>query len=184
MSISKLFAQITITAGAVFAWTGSFAFAADTPGAAAPGVVVGAAPVTVGMPACESCQGGTHGVAKTSCTTCGKLLGSNLHRDKKAPYPVNLCPGACFGYFQTQWRKWDEVCPYPYLGIGPGNNSSPPAGPYFPPHTPPTGVQPSTAPNGTLPAPRPLDPKMTTPKKIGSTGELPPIPTPPGKFGP
>jgi len=86
---------------------------------------------------------------------------------KKGYYPVNLCPGACFGYFQTQWRKWDEVCPYPYLGQGVTDA----------PRLPGT-----TAPKpGELTPPRPFDPKMGDPKKVGSL-DIPTIPTVPGKF--
>lgn len=121
------------------------------------------------MPLCESCQ---HGAVRAACDVCGKLLGSNLHKmkHKKDPYPVTLCPGACFGYFQTQWRKWDEVCPYPYLGTGVSDAARP--------------VAPSANPRplGTgLDAPRTLDKTMPEPKK----SDLPSIPTPGGnKFGP
>lgn len=172
MSIRSFFARwaTRTVAVAVFTWAGAPVWAADV----TPPVPVSAAPVTVGVggtPGCETCQ---HGAAKGGCNTCGKLVTwDRLHKDKKAMYPVTLCPGACFGYFQTQWRKWDEVCPYPYLGVGVNDG-------------------PRTAPGMTLPRPgeltppRPLDPKMIDPKKVGSNTPLPPIPTVPSasKFGP
>ena len=167
--------------GVAFAWAGASALAADVT-APPPPAVYGATPVTVGMPGCETCQ---HGAPKGGCDACGKSFGKGLmpknllHKDK-APFQVTLCPGACFGYFQTQWRKWDEVCPYPYQGIGVTDAGRLPGG-MVPP--PPSG-------SGLAP-PRPLDPKMTdpkmpdpNPKKGGS--DLPPVPpTPPGgKFVP
>jgi hypothetical protein len=128
-------------------------------------VTVGA-PVTVGDQGCPTCAAGQHGAPAKSCNTCGKWFTGR--RDHKAPYPVSLCPGACFGYFQTQWRKWDEVCPYPYTGIGVSD------APRLPGVVPPK--------TGELAPPRPLDPKvMPDPKKIGS--DQPPVPMP-GKFGP
>src|SRR5262245_33660658 len=94
MSMSKLFAQTTLTAVAVLVWSNFSAFAADTPTPMPmPSAFGTAAPVTVGESGCASCQrGGT----TASCTTCGKLLAGHLHRDKNAMYQVNLCPGACF----------------------------------------------------------------------------------------
>ncbi len=170
MSISKYFARLCLTTVAV-AWVAFAAVAADvTPPPPPP--IVGAAPVSVGAPGCETCQ---HGISKSNCTTCGKWLGTHLHKDKKAPFPVTLCPGSCFGYFQTQWRKWDEVCPYPYLGVGVSDAARLP-GAMVPP------------PSGGLPPPRPVDPKMMTdpkmpdPKQTGSA--LPAIPGVPSKFNP
>jgi hypothetical protein len=140
-------------------------------------VTVGSAPVVVGDPGgCAACQGGAVGTAKAGCAKCGKLFtGGGLFHKTPNPYPVHLCPGSCFGYFQTQWRKWDDVCPYPYLGMGASD----------------AGRLPGTAPRpgGELTPPRPVDPKMTDPKmpepkKVGSL-DLPPVPvTLPNKFGP
>jgi hypothetical protein len=171
--------------GAVFAWNGvSTVLAADvTPPAPA---VIGAAPVTVGAGevGCASCQSGLsgsvckHGLLKSKCPTCGKLFtGSLLHKSPN-PYPVTLCPGTCFGYFQTQWRKWDEACPYPYLGVGVSDAARTPG-----------MMVPPTGPN-TLGPPRGVDPKMPDtkmpdPKKVGSVN-IPPIPSAPtvSKFAP
>jgi hypothetical protein len=149
----------------VIAWSSAPARAADVTPPPVP-VTVGAPAMPAG-PGCAACEGGAgcttckHGLARASCPKCGKLMTGGLLRKSPNPYPVTLCPGACFGYFQTQWRKWEEVCPYPYLGTGPGS-------------------QPGTE----LPTPRPTDPKMPEPKKVGST-DRPAIPVPQGtKFGP
>jgi hypothetical protein len=162
---------------AVLVWTSKPVFAADvTP--ATPPVAAAGAPVSVRDPGCASCQTCEHGSARGSCNTCGKLLtGDRLHKDKHAPYPVTLCPGACFGYFQTQWRKWDEVCPYPYLGIGVSDAQK------IPGTGGPIGPRPGGG--GELAPPRPIDPKSGDPKKLGSNPSLlPTIPVaPPSKFG-
>jgi hypothetical protein len=98
----------------------------------------------------------------------------------KTPYQVHLCPGACFGYFQTQWRRWDEVCPYPYLGMGVNDA----------PRIPGTPMPPPKSGGGELAPPRPLDPKVAEPKTVepkkGGGSDLPPLPVPPlpNKFGP
>ncbi len=166
MSIRSFFARLAtkVVAVAVFAWAGSSASAQDIyaapPGSAAP-VIVG------GMPGCDTCQ---HGAARGSCGTCKH--GVFAHKNK-GPYQVNLCPGACFGYFQTQWRKWDEACPYPYLGQGVSDAPRPPQQVVNVPRPGP----------GELNPPRPVDPnpKPMDPKKPG--GDLP-IPPVPGKFNP
>jgi len=166
MSFSSSLARWTTRAVAVaaFAWAGASASAADVAPPPPPPIVGGAGPVVVGDTGCATCQ---HGIAKGSCSSCGKSL---FHKNKP-PYQVNLCPGACFGYFQTQWRKWDEVCPYPYLGTGVGDAPKPPPG----------VLNPKAGP-GELTPPRPIDPKtMPDPKKVG-TLDLPTVPTIPGKF--
>lgn len=177
MSIRSFIVRLSVKAAAVavLAWSGAPASAADV----SPPPVVSAAPVYAdpAMPGCATCQGAAgcescqHGAIRAKCDVCGKLLGSNLKKDKKAPYPVTLCPGACFGYFQTQWRKWDEVCPYPYTGTGVSDAA----------RIPGASVNPQRTGTG-LDAPRPVDPKtMPEPKKI----DLPAIPPAPGnKFGP
>jgi hypothetical protein len=163
MSARTLFLRLTVRAAAVaaLAWTGGAISAADvTP--VAPTVPVVGAPVVIGDPGsagCESCQ---HGAIRSKCNACGTLLSSVLPKGRKTPSSVSLCPGACFGYFQTQWRKWDEACPYPYQGIGASDALKLP------------GARPNE-----LNQPRPTDPKlMPEPKKTGSTS-LPPIPAAP-----
>jgi hypothetical protein len=104
---------------------------------------------------CQSCQG------NKGCATCGSAW---FQKHEKGPYVVNLCPGACFGYFQTQWRKWDDVCPYPYQGIGVTDAPRPPA---------------PALPGTTLPGPRPVEPKIDpkTGKPMTMNG-YPQIPVP------
>ena len=65
------------------------------------------------------------------------------------PRSVTLCPGACFGYFPTQWRKWEDVCPIPYAG-----NYDP-----LHPSIPPIPSSDSNGKNGTIPIPHSLEPK-------------------------
>jgi hypothetical protein len=174
MTIRSLFARFALVAGLM--WSCSSGPAADvTP--PAPPAAVAAAPAVVGDGGCAACQSGGRGVAKSGCATCGKLPIGNLFKRTPNPYPVSLCPGACFGYFQTQWRKWDEVCPYPYLGMGvsdagriPGGGTGPKAG------------------GGELAPPRPVEttnPKTTDPK-TKAPSDLPPLPgvNPGNKFAP
>lgn len=177
MSVRSFFVRLGVKAAAVavLAWGGNSASAADVTPPPAP-VMVGA-PVSVSDPGvgCASCQGGVGASVRAKCDVCGKLFGSNLHKDKKAPYPVTLCPGSCFGYFQTQWRKWDEVCPYPYLGTGVSDAPPRPAGVLNP------------RPGSELTPPRAVEPKaMPEPKKTGSVEPSLPIPVVPttNKFGP
>ncbi|MCI0703619.1 MAG: hypothetical protein L0241_21265 [Planctomycetia bacterium] len=171
--LARLTRKVIVAASvAVGMWVSGSASASDVPSAPAsePGNLF---PIPTGS--CAACE---HGKTKSGVAIGGPaLLGKGHARPHKGKelYSVNLCPGACFGYFQTQWRKWDEVCPYPYLGIGPGNISNPPTGPFIP--KPPVLV-----PGTPLTPPRPLDPKMLDPKKTGGS-DLPMIPTP-SKFTP
>jgi hypothetical protein len=97
---------------------------------------------TVPVRSCPTCGSGNANMGGyKSCPTCGS---SWLHHHTKGPYVVNLCPGACFGYFQTHWRKWDDVCPYPYQGIGVSDAPKPPA---------------PVLPAVTIPKPRPVETK-------------------------
>jgi hypothetical protein len=196
MSISKFFARVAFASA--FAWVGGSALGADVvaPRPVAPAVVggapaVGAGPVIVegeGGPGCASCQ---HGAAAGTCSRCDKWL--SLHK-RKTPLQVSLCPGACFGYFQTQWRKWDEVCPYPYQGTGPAVGALPPPGakagtpapmPGGAELNPPRTLDPKAAPK----MPEPKKPANTVPPSINSSpmkggSDLPIIPQAPGKFVP
>lgn len=83
-----------------------------------PPVVAGPAYAGQAGLGCATCGGAP---AAGGCSTCGKgvTCGTPLFgAKKKAPYVVQLCPGACFGYFQTQWHRWEDVCPLPYQGVG------------------------------------------------------------------
>ena len=131
-----------------------------SPAAGQPAMVAGPAVPVAGT--CPTCGGAT----ASGCSTC-KKCGFNLFPQK--PYVVNLCPGACFGYFQTQWRKWDDVCPYPYQGIGVSDAPRPPSPALGTPKGAGTGPAP-------LPTPRPLEPKTSDSKPMSSG--LPSIPVP------
>jgi hypothetical protein len=124
--------------------------------AAPAGTAATTLPPTGGCPTCGSSSG-----SKT-CATCGS---SWFKKHDKGPYVVNLCPGACFGYFQTQWRKWDDVCPYPYQGIG-VSDAPKPVAPALP------GV-----PGPSLPVPRPVETKTSDSKPMSYNG-VPSIPIP------
>jgi hypothetical protein len=109
MSRLRLFSYPVVLAVTVFGFA-SFASAADQPGAAA-----GPLPTMVeDFRGCATCNS-----AAAACDTCGKVRKSNLfHKKSCIPYQTQLCPGACFGYFQTQWHRWENVCPIPYQGVG------------------------------------------------------------------
>jgi hypothetical protein len=112
---------------------------------------------------CAACAAAKATSTSKSCPNCGS---SWFHHHEKGPYVVNLCPGACFGYFQTQWRKWDDVCPYPYQGVG-VSDAPRPSSPALPP---------LSKPDGTLPAPRTVEPKAPELKPMSSSA-LPPVPS-------
>jgi hypothetical protein len=117
----------------------------------------------------------------------GQLLG-HIHA-KKITVPT-LCPGACFGYFQTKWNRWEDVCSHYYQGI---NVSDAPKAPIPAAKTPigakappATTTVPMPMPNPTVPVPSPLPAPSTVPNPMG-TIPVPPIsaPTPPStKFAP
>jgi hypothetical protein len=152
--------------------------AADEQRVAAP-VAGGAVPVSAD-PAGGGCA--TCGAAgpTVGCSTCGKLLRGHArfgHKHKNEPFQVNLCPGACFGYFQTQWRKWEDVCPYPYIGHGVSDAPRRP--------TPQAAPRPGGG-SGELGAPRPVEPKKMPAPPSGGLPPIPgvPDPMPKGKFAP
>jgi hypothetical protein len=132
-------------------------------------------------PKCHKCGG-------RGCSSCGPgpcgtpLFGRGGHfgqdwASRKEPFVVNLCPGACFGYFQTQWRRWDEVCPYPYQGSNVSDAPRPPV-PYLgstSDRMPPR----KTSDSDVLPKPRPIEPMTEPPVSPPGGGGLPPV-SPPG----
>ena len=120
--------------------------------------------------ACPTC--GQEATPGPSCKSCGK---SPHYLKHCKPYNVQLRPGACFGYFQTQWHRWEDVCPLPYQGVGLTDAPRPPT-PSLGPTTPPV---------------RPVDPKDVkpmdpNPPKKGNElppkpgGDLPGVPSVPG----
>jgi hypothetical protein len=74
--------------------------------------------------------------AVVGCSNCpgGFLRNHQLNTRHRQPHVTQLAPGACFGYFQTQWHRWDDVCPIPYQGITPlPAPAAPPTIPIVPP---------------------------------------------------
>jgi len=95
--------------------------------------------------------------ANGACTACEVVPSANtrmnlsgehpLHKHVK-PLPainVNLCGGACYGYFPTQWRSWEEACGIP---------STMPPNPGYIPTFPPSS---DMGKNGRAPDPRSVD---------------------------
>lgn len=105
----KLFSVPVVVAVTVFGFA-SFASAADEAGEQ-PGGVRSAPSMAGDYRGCATCNS-----AATACNSCGKLK-KHFHKCC-TPYQTTLCPGACFGYFQTQWHRWENVCPIPYQGVG------------------------------------------------------------------
>jgi hypothetical protein len=127
---------------------------------------------------------GPHADAAGGCASCApggcdkKGVHGLVSRFQRPPAVITLAPGACFGYFPTQWRKWDEVCPYHYSPTAPAQMMKPPV-PY-----PGYGEQPEAkGPNGDLPAPRPEMPKSDTPVKPDPNGARR-LPAPPAAARP
>lgn len=134
--------------------------AADQPAAPAPAAPSYAPAAEV----CPTCAAGGAAGATPGCTSCAQGS-SRFGRKPCKPYVTHLCPGACFGYFQTQWHRWEDVCPIPYQGVG--LNDSPPR---------PTPALASPRPLSDLPKGGPVDPKTK-----GSDAPLPkPAAVPPG----
>ena len=151
-------------------WSESSVSAADYPGI--PPAVVGQ-PNTVASPApvsgCPTCTSAA--APATGCKSCAASGSTWFFKREKGASAVNLCPGACFGYFQTQWRKWDDVCPYPYQGVGVSDAPKPPA------PTLPTPGKTGT----TVPSPRPVDPKPGDGKPMSYNTPIP-IPVPGNQY--
>lgn len=153
-----------VLAAVIALYVQSGGMTADLPGAPPPSAAPFSGPATVPAMGCLTC-GAAAGTNTSDCKSCGT---SWFKKHTKGPYVVNLCPGACFGYFQTQWRKWDDVCPYPYQGVGVSDAPRPPA-PVLP------GVP---KPGLTIPSPRPVETKPSDIKPM-SLNTLPSIPLPP-----
>jgi len=141
----KLYSVPVVVAVTLFGFVNVSA-AADQPGAPA------AAPTMVeDFRGCATCNS-----AAAACDSCGKVRKSHFHHHKTCtPYVTHLCPGACFGYFQTQWHRWENVCPIPYQGVG--LTDSP------------------------VRAAPPILPTVVAPKAGGSDGPLPVVPKIPMK---
>lgn len=151
------FAVVGLAAGYM-----GLATAADQPVVVAP-----AAPAAEVCPTCTAGEAGGVACGKAGCKKCN---GCN----PKKPVVGQLRPGACYGYFQTQWHRWEDVCPIPYQGVG--INDAPLRAPTPLPYSTPR----SDAPAKAAPAPMPMTNPMPMQPK---TGGIPGIPTPDGKFG-
>ncbi|HSQ57814.1 MAG TPA: hypothetical protein VLM40_18975, partial [Gemmata sp.] len=126
---------------------------------------------------CSAAGGGlTRYTAASRAAKCnqGDCSASRPHfQGKKEPFAITLCPGACFGYFQTQWRKWDDVCPIPYIGSA-GAKGSVPQIPYYPPSSDQPVLEKKG--DGSAPMPRPGDSKPMPKAGESKTGMLPMLP--------
>lgn len=147
---------------------GISAAASDNPPktAAGPTVVAGAP--------CQTCQPCEPLPAACASGQCG-----HAHHKHCKPYVTTLCPGACFGYFQTQWNRWEDVCPHPYQGIGISDAPRP----VTPSTTQPLPLNPPAKVPMVDPKLPTVDPKLPTVDPKKEKGGLPqPLPLPvPGK---
>ena len=102
--------------------------------------------------------------AGSDCPTC--INGRFGIGYRKRPTVPTLAPGACFGYFPTQWNRWEDVCPIPYPGAGindPGLTTTAP-------RTPLKADGAGTGKPAIAPAPKP---SSDTPLGKGKGAELP-----------
>ena len=96
--------------------------------------------------ACSSCE------VLPSATTKMQLSGEHgIHKHIRPlpAKPITLCPGACYGYFPTQWRSWDEACGIVHV--------APPIPGMMTPAIPPSSDA-TPGKNGRAPDPRSVDP--------------------------
>lgn len=149
---------------------------------ATPAPTAPAAPYALPLePPCEHCSAGvvSPGCEK-GCRT--PLLGGGLGHGHVKQQPF-LCPGACFGYFQTKWSRWEDVCSLYYQGL---NVSDAPRPPAPEPRRPPKvdslkdGPMPSPMPPAASPLPSPTPIPAPSPAP-----SIPlPLPMPESKFSP
>ena len=162
------------------------AVAADQPVVVAP-----AAPVVEGCPTCTDGAAGAP-CGRAGCRTCGGKFGHRAGCNPPKPIAGQLRPGACFGYFQTQWHRWEDVCPLPYQGVG--VNDAPRRLPTVPGVLPAPTLQPKSdapaQPMNPAKSDAPAQPMNPVPKGAGTPaptpGTIPQLPAPPmpeNKFG-
>ena len=180
MNVGRVLGRVAARAAAAGLAVGyvGLAVAADEPIRVAP-----AGPVAEVCPTCTAGEAGAP-CAREGCSTCGRA-GHRAGCNPKKPVVGQLRPGACFGYFQTQWHRWEDVCPLPYQGVGiiDTPRAVPPAAPGAsgPGAVPKSdGPVPKMNPMPTVPAPMPM-PKGATP--IQPTVPVPPPAVPENKFG-
>lgn len=174
MNVGRVLGRLAVRAAVLAMAVGyvGIAVAADEP--------IRVAPAAPAVEVCPTCTDGAAGApcGKDTCRSCGKH-GHRAGCNPPKPIAGQLRPGACFGYFQTQWHRWEDVCPLPYQGVG--LNDAPRRLPAAAP-----GALPAPAPKSDAPAPG-TNP-MPMPKGTGATppGTIPPLPIPPvpeNKFG-
>lgn len=136
-----------------------------------------------GMP-CVNCERVKAAVG-SDCPTC--VNGKYGIGWRKRPTVPTLAPGACFGYFPTQWNKWEDVCPLPYNppaeAAAPGKRPTPP--PIPPANLPDDGkkpagngaAKPAEPPKSDAPPAKPADPKPVDPKPADPKAGAVPMPT-------
>ena len=154
-SLAGRVAALTFVLGAV-----GTSGAADTPVAGPPQVLLHASAP------CATCAAPAGVPCGPTCATaaCRTHFGR-----PKLPYQTHLCPGACFGYFQTQWSKWEDVCPLPYQEQRYTDHPAQRTTPVTPVRAPADTKKPDTK--------KDADPKFN---KDSKGGELPPPRTGPG----
>lgn len=132
---------------------------------------------------CENCAASQPQGCETCDKGCRTPLFGGLHTHKvKVPY---LCPGACFGYFQTKWNRWEDVCSHYYQGVN-VSDAPKPVVPEAkrPPMPKPLGTGPMPTP---MPPPKPEASPLPSPTPAPSPTPIPPVPMPKGvdsKFSP
>ena len=134
--------------------------------------------------------GGAPGSNGPKCGSHGLVIYPRFekHYIKKFCAPT-ICPGSCFGYFQTKWTPWQSACPQWQAGVqgyDPAiverNGSPPPLGrtaanslplPITPPRVGPAGSE-AVPPKSTLPTPRsqPQTPPAPRPAPQGTDGAV------------
>jgi hypothetical protein len=178
MNVGRTLGRLAARAAAAGLAVGyvGIAVAADEPIRVAPPVVA---------ESCPTCTAGAAGApcGQAGCASCARH-GHRAGCSPRKPVVGQLRPGACFGYFQTQWHRWEDVCPIPYQGTG--LNDAPLRAPTVGPGGAPAVG--GAGPKSTLPLPKsdgssvPMTTPMPMPK--GTTGVPPipvPLPTPPAK---
>jgi hypothetical protein len=124
--------------------------AAQAPPEPAPAIVEGHHLLDRGHASCNS----------PHCDRCRSVqeINNAFWYKRRLPQPMIL-PGSCFGYFQTRWTAWKDVCPESNCAA-PAGVSAPPATPDEPTKLTPaveemTPPRPAVPPADPVPAPAP-----------------------------
>lgn len=168
MNLGRFLSRVAARAAATGMAVGyvGLATAADEPVAVAP-----AAPVADVCPTCTAGPGGSP-CQLGGCRTCGGKHRAGCNPPK--PIAGQLRPGACFGYFQTQWHRWEDVCPIPYQGVG--VTDAPKRGPVAAPGAFPAPAGPMPKTDAPLPKGNPNPMPMPGPMGAGTPTPMPGVP--------